>query len=241
MERKARLGLTGGLAAWVANPSQDHAASLTLVGGGDFIVLDARLSHPATLFVEGGLEVVKAFPSGTGFFWVSGPSNAEEICIWKEFDGGSRDNSGGGGGWTVIDSSTFIEGIVASSNGAQVVSLTNPVGKIIGVFINGIKQRDSAYTVSGSSVILPADLSIFTGDEIEVEYSSTSYGPETEEFFASVTGSMTLTLSRPIIGVYSLFINGLRQRNTQFTAGGAVVNIPDTLNVVIGDRLEFQH
>jgi hypothetical protein len=75
--------------------------------------------------------------------------------------------SGGGGSGSPPQS----HDVVAPTSGGQNVALPSSASAIIGLYINGLRQREDAFTSVGSSVTLPADLNVIAGDIISVEYT----------------------------------------------------------------------
>jgi hypothetical protein len=68
-------------------------------------------------------------------------------------------------------SNTWIEQeLIATSDGVQVIQLDFEVGGQYFLYINGLKQSKSAYSVSGLSLLLPSTLQIESGDTICFDY-----------------------------------------------------------------------
>lgn len=60
--------------------------------------------------------------------------------------------------------------VVITQDGPQIITLSDvPVAGYI-LFINGLRQSKSAYSVSGNTLILPGSLQIFAGDVIAFLY-----------------------------------------------------------------------
>lgn len=63
--------------------------------------------------------------------------------------------------------------LVAATDGAQSLTLPAASGASHILYINGLAQRRSSYTVSGANVTLPDTLNIRTGDVLVVDYAPT--------------------------------------------------------------------
>ena len=55
---------------------------------------------------------------------------------------------------------------LAVAPGSQTIILSGPPGNFMMLFINGLGQSRTEYTISGNSLLLPPTLNIMAGDEI---------------------------------------------------------------------------
>lgn len=69
---------------------------------------------------------------------------------------------GGGGGSTIV-----IDEFIASTAGAMTKAYTT-LPLVVSVYINGLRQSASEYSVAGVTLVLSAALDIFIGDKITV-------------------------------------------------------------------------
>jgi hypothetical protein len=60
---------------------------------------------------------------------------------------------------------------LAQTDGGQTFTLSSPYsGGWSGLYVNGLRQSVSQYSVAGSTLSLPADLNVMTGDHISFDY-----------------------------------------------------------------------
>lgn len=76
----------------------------------------------------------------------------------------------------------------------------------------------------------PAGTITFSGIMDEFEYTS------------AISGQQNFTVpNTPLPKGYRLFINGLRQSKSLYNLSGAVVTLPDSLGIQVGDLVTFEY
>lgn len=74
-------------------------------------------------------------------------------------------------GGVSLSSSNFVEvEVTLSQDGGQNLAIPDSAPLGYALYINGFRQSKSAYAVSGSVVILPGSLNLFSGDVVTFSY-----------------------------------------------------------------------
>jgi hypothetical protein len=101
-----------------------------------------------------------------------------------------------------------------------------PYNDLVVLFIDGLKQDSSTYTVSGTSLTW-LGTPLFTTDTVEVYYSfyndssyGNSYQPTIEELPVLSSGQTSFSLSTESNSSVILFISGLKQPTTNYSVVG---------------------
>jgi hypothetical protein len=74
----------------------------------------------------------------------------------------------GSGGSNPLESTVFETTL--TSDGPQTFTLNSNPGSVYTLFINGLRQSKTAYTISETTLSLPLSLNLFAGDVISLEY-----------------------------------------------------------------------
>ena len=155
---------------------------------------------------------------------------------------------GGGGGGVPVGPKTTTLRQIATSNGATFVPISLTQMMINGgfeLYVNGLKQSKTEYTVDYPGINIKASVNILIGDVIEFISSSTSLAWNTTyRTLAILDGSMVLDLTLTQIqkdNGYELFINSLQQSRDFYVVSSSGINISSVLQIKVGDTVDFQY
>jgi hypothetical protein len=165
-----RIGFVAGVAVGaIGSLSQDHSLSVNEVAGAEVVNLDARHSHALVVDATAGADNFTANVTDLNMSVRCGVNVDLEFCAFKDFDGDAiGDSTGGGGSGSVYTSSKS-----AGEDGATTITTAHPIAAVIGLYINGLKQSNSAFSTSGQTVTVPDTLNVMSGDLLEVAYMAT--------------------------------------------------------------------
>jgi hypothetical protein len=91
MNHKSRFGVTGGSGWLIANPVHDQPASWLVVIDSE-ASFDARVGRAVVLDITTISEWVRAFPTDALLVVSGGADPGQVVCLWKEFDGGVKED-----------------------------------------------------------------------------------------------------------------------------------------------------
>lgn len=166
----------------------------------------------------------------------------EDVVVCDPALGGSNTSTG----TSVVFQELFLVYDVIADGAVSIplVQTSQQISLGHSLFINGLFQSLSSYTVTPSSLVLPASLSLMAGDQVTFEHRTADSTVRMLDYMFAVSGPgetfYPLTITEPQISMGThLYLNGLLEHSSTYDANTSGVAIHTSMNSRSGDQADF--